>query len=317
MFQKLTGHQISKGSPPEAKVARRSDEFEEMFGNTDFSVDLLPRSQSLVNSYRNSKNYDNMFEQSAFTLEAPKEPRAVEPRETSYFRGGVQDEELIEFSELQESLRVDPDDPDLEQPSERIEIPLSIENVTFAQLPSVEGLQLEQLEMDKFVSEKIENSKTSNIEGPNSTRSGTLSKTLSMTQNHTFPSQKASKPSSTIPEPSNNSMTLDPSKDLRLVSNWGLPDPITKAYARKGITELFQWQADCLANAKVILDCANLVYSAPTSGGKTLVSEFLVAKTVVERKRKAIVILPFVAVAREKMYYLQVRLNFFKDIMKH
>ncbi|KOB71427.1 putative DNA polymerase theta [Operophtera brumata] len=89
------------------------------------------------------------------------------------------------------------------------------------------------------------------------------------------------------------------------LKNWGLPEEIARKYEQRGITEMFDWQVTCLANSKVLLDCCNLVYSAPTSAGKTLVAEILAIKTILERQKKVIIILPFISIVREKMFYLQ------------
>ncbi|AWP05663.1 putative DNA polymerase theta isoform 3 [Scophthalmus maximus] len=89
-----------------------------------------------------------------------------------------------------------------------------------------------------------------------------------------------------------------------LLSSWGLPKPVLDRYQKHGVTRMFEWQAQCLSVGHV-LQGRNLVYSAPTSAGKTLVSELLMLKRVLETKRKALFILPFVSVAKEKMHYLQ------------
>ncbi|XP_041839070.1 DNA polymerase theta isoform X2 [Melanotaenia boesemani] len=88
------------------------------------------------------------------------------------------------------------------------------------------------------------------------------------------------------------------------LSNWGLPKPVLERYQKHGVTQMFEWQAQCLTVGQV-LQGGNLVYSAPTSAGKTLVSELLMLKRVLETRRKALFILPFVSVAKEKMHYLQ------------
>ncbi|XP_063984918.1 DNA polymerase theta [Diachasmimorpha longicaudata] len=89
------------------------------------------------------------------------------------------------------------------------------------------------------------------------------------------------------------------------LSSWGLPVTILRKYHSRGLHSMFPWQVACLSTPNILSKSKNLVYSAPTSAGKTLVSEILIIKTVIERRKKVIFILPFVSVVREKMYYFQ------------
>ncbi|XP_036907433.1 DNA polymerase theta isoform X2 [Sturnira hondurensis] len=92
--------------------------------------------------------------------------------------------------------------------------------------------------------------------------------------------------------------------DKLLLANWGLPTAVLETYHSLGVKKMFKWQAECLLLGQV-LEGKNLVYSAPTSAGKTLVAELLILKRVLEMRKKALFILPFVSVAKEKKYYLQ------------
>nr|KAF6478350.1 DNA polymerase theta [Molossus molossus] len=96
----------------------------------------------------------------------------------------------------------------------------------------------------------------------------------------------------------------DDQVDKLLLANWGLPTAVLEKYHSFGVKKMFKWQAECLLLGQV-LEGKNLVYSAPTSAGKTLVAELLILKRVLERRKKALFILPFVSVAKEKKYYLQ------------
>lgn len=83
------------------------------------------------------------------------------------------------------------------------------------------------------------------------------------------------------------------------IADWGLPQTIVNWFRKRGVTSLFEWQAECLCRGRVLFG-QNLVYSAPTSAGKTLVADFLVLKQVFESRKKALIIEPFIALAREK-----------------
>ncbi|XP_076583956.1 DNA polymerase theta [Chaetodon auriga] len=110
--------------------------------------------------------------------------------------------------------------------------------------------------------------------------------------------------SGTLPQPGIALCAPTGQAEKLLLSSWGLPKPVLERYQKHGVTHMFEWQAQCLTVGQV-LQGGNLVYSAPTSAGKTLVSELLMLKRVLETKRKALFILPFVSVAKEKMHYLQ------------
>lgn len=63
---------------------------------------------------------------------------------------------------------------------------------------------------------------------------------------------------------------------------------------------LTEWQQKCLM-LESVRKGRNLIYSLPTSGGKTLVAEMLIMKELLCKKRNAILVLPFVAIVQEKV----------------
>jgi len=93
-------------------------------------------------------------------------------------------------------------------------------------------------------------------------------------------------------------------QSVLLLSNWGLPAKVVEQYVMSGISSMFPWQAECLLLPN-ILSGGNLVFSAPTSAGKTLVAELLTLKCVLERRKKVLFILPFVSIGQEKTNHFQ------------
>ena len=79
---------------------------------------------------------------------------------------------------------------------------------------------------------------------------------------------------------------------------------VISSYLKVGISTLYDWQVKCLLNTKV-LSSGNLVYCAPTGGGKTLIAEFAILKTVLVTQKKAVFVLPFVSLVLEKEKYFK------------
>ncbi|XP_060707348.1 helicase POLQ-like isoform X2 [Hemiscyllium ocellatum] len=82
---------------------------------------------------------------------------------------------------------------------------------------------------------------------------------------------------------------------------YGLPSKVKDLiFQFKGIKELYEWQHTCLT-LESVQSRKNLIYSLPTSGGKTLVAEILIMQELLCRKNDALFILPYVAIVQEKV----------------
>ncbi|CAK5055159.1 unnamed protein product [Meloidogyne enterolobii] len=76
-----------------------------------------------------------------------------------------------------------------------------------------------------------------------------------------------------------------------------VPIQLKQAYAHRGIKKLFQWQSECLSDSSLFApEYSNLIYSAPTSAGKTLIAEVLAACNCLETGRRTIFVLPYISV---------------------
>lgn len=87
---------------------------------------------------------------------------------------------------------------------------------------------------------------------------------------------------------------------------YGLPERLVKNLASLGINSIYPWQSSCLLGRGLLNGEKNLVYTAPTGGGKSLVADVLMLKRVIEDPtKKAILVLPYVALVQEKLKWLR------------
>ena len=87
---------------------------------------------------------------------------------------------------------------------------------------------------------------------------------------------------------------------------YGLPEQLVNNFASLAIRSIYPWQSECLLRSGAITDDRNLVYTAPTGGGKSLVADILMLKKVIENpEKKALIVLPYVALVQEKTRWLR------------
>ncbi|KAF4704114.1 hypothetical protein FOZ62_008048, partial [Perkinsus olseni] len=89
------------------------------------------------------------------------------------------------------------------------------------------------------------------------------------------------------------------------IGSFGLKESLVSVYRTRGVNQLYEWQSECLSLPGVLEGNRNLIYCAPTSGGKTLVSEIVMLRRLAGDGRRALFVLPYISVVSEKEAYLQ------------
>jgi hypothetical protein len=87
---------------------------------------------------------------------------------------------------------------------------------------------------------------------------------------------------------------------------YGLPEKLISNFSSLGIKSIYQWQSDCLLQGSLLSGDGNLIYVAPTGGGKSLVADILMLRKIMSNPgKKGILVLPFVALVQEKLRWFR------------
>lgn len=87
---------------------------------------------------------------------------------------------------------------------------------------------------------------------------------------------------------------------------YGLPRRLVENFAALGVASIYPWQSSCLLSGTLLKGDQNLVYVAPTGGGKSLVSDVLMIKKIIMNpEKKGMLVLPYVALVQEKLRWLR------------
>ncbi|GBG67879.1 hypothetical protein CBR_g998 [Chara braunii] len=87
-----------------------------------------------------------------------------------------------------------------------------------------------------------------------------------------------------------------------------LPSEVSAVYAKKGVKTMYPWQRECLMKEGVLRG-RNLIYCASTSAGKSLVAEVIMIRRILSTGRRAMLVLPYVALCAEKAEHVEALLE--------
>ncbi|KAJ9652043.1 hypothetical protein H2198_008705 [Neophaeococcomyces mojaviensis] len=89
-------------------------------------------------------------------------------------------------------------------------------------------------------------------------------------------------------------------------TSYDLPTKLVANFAALGVNAIYPWQSSCLMRSGVLSQSKNLVYTAPTGGGKSLVADVVLLRKVIQNPtKKALLVLPYVALVQEKTKWLR------------